>query len=194
MAPLKGTRTEQNLLKAFAGESQARNRYTFFADKASEEGFEHIAYVFRETADQEKVHALQFFSYLEGGPLEITATYPAGAILTTEKNLEEAADGEREEWTELYPEMAKIAKEEGFPEIARTYNAIVISEKQHEKRYRAFLDHLRNNDLFSRESAQEVLAWRCRKCGFVSSGSSALETCPACRATRSWFEILAENW
>ncbi len=190
MAPLKGSRTEQNLLKAFAGESQARNRYTFYADKASEEGFEHIAYVFRETADQEKVHALQFFTYLEGGPLEITAAYPAGAILTTEKNLEASADGEREEWTELYPEMAKIAKEEGFADIARTYSAIIISEKQHEKRYRGFLDHLRSNDLFAREG----VTWRCRKCGFVSDGASAPNQCPACKAMKSWFEILAENW
>ncbi len=190
MATLKGSRTEQNLLKSFAGESQARNRYTFFADKASEEGFEHIAAVFLETAEQEKVHALQFFNYLEGGPLEITATYPAGAILTTEKNLEASASGEREEWSELYPEMAKIAKEEGFDNVARTYNAIIIAEKQHEKRYQGFLDHLRNNDLFSRNN----VAWRCRKCGFVAGGSSAPDQCPACKATRSWFEILAENW
>ncbi len=190
MASLKGTRTEQNLLKAFAGESQARNRYTFFADKASEEGFEHIAYVFRETADQEKIHALQFFNYLEGGPLEITATYLAGAILTTEKNLEASANGELEEWSEIYPEMAKIAQEEGFPEIAKTYNAVIISEKQHEKQYRGFLEHLRNNDLFKRDG----VTWRCRKCGFVSGGASAPDQCPACKAARSWFEILAENW
>ncbi len=190
MASLKGTRTEQNLLKSFAGESQARNRYTFFADKASAEGFEHIAFVFRETADQERIHALQFFNYLEGGPLEITATYPAGSILTTEKNLEASACGELEEWSELYPEMARIAKEEGFADIAQTYNAIIVAEKQHEKRYRGFLEHLRKNDLFSREG----VVWRCRNCGFVANGSSAPSQCPACKVARSWFEILAENW
>lgn len=191
MSRVKGTQTEKNLLKAFAGESQARNRYTFFADKASEEGFEHIAAIFRETADQERVHALQFFQYLDGGgPLEITATFPAGSILTTEQNLVEAAAGEHEEWESLYPGFSKVAKEEGFMEISRTFNAVIVSEKQHEKRYLALLEHLRKGDLFTREG----VVWRCRHCGYISSAPSAPGVCPACKMPQSWFEILAENW
>jgi rubrerythrin len=191
MSTIKGTQTEKNLLKAFAGESQARNRYTFFSAKASEEGYEHIAHIFLETAEQEKVHALQFFKYLDGGgALEITASYPAGAILTTEKNLEEAAAGELEEWSSLYPEFAKIAKEEGFVNVAKTFNAISVSEKQHERRYRAFLEHLKRGDLFKRDG----VIWRCRHCGFISNTPSAPSVCPACRMPQSWFEILAENW
>jgi rubrerythrin len=191
MSRIKGTQTEKNLLKAFAGESQARNRYTFFSVKASEEGYEHIAHIFLETAEQEKVHALQFFKYLDGGgDLEITASYPAGSILTTKKNLEEAAAGELEEWSVLYPEFAKTAKEEGFADVARTFTAICVSEKQHEKRYRGFLEHLKAGDLFKREG----VVWRCRHCGFVSAAPSAPGVCPACRMPQSWFEILAENW
>jgi rubrerythrin len=192
MSKIKGTQTEKNLLKAFAGESQARNRYTFFSAKASEEGYEHIAHIFLETAEQEKVHALQFFKYLDGGGenLEITASFPAGSILTTEKNLEEAAAGELEEWSILYPEFAKIAKEEGFADVSRTFTAICVSEKQHEKRYRSFLEHLKAGDLFKREG----VVWRCRYCGFISSAPSAPGVCPACKMPQSWFEILAENW
>lgn len=191
MSKIKGTQTEKNLLKAFAGESQARNRYTFFAAKASEEGYEHVAYIFRETAEQEVAHALQFFRYLEaGGPLEITATYPAGVISTTEKNLEEAAEGEYEEWHDLYPEFAKVAKDEGFIEVSKTFNAVCISEKQHERRYRGFLEHVKAGDLFSRSG----VTWRCRYCGYISKGESAPAVCPACKMTQSWFEILAENW
>lgn len=191
MSKIKGTQTEKNLLKAFAGESQARNRYTFFSAKASEEGYEHIAHIFLETAEQEKVHALQFFKYLDGGGgLEITASYPAGSILTTEKNLEEAAAGELEEWSLLYPEFAKIAKEEGFSDVSRTFTAIGVSEKQHEKRYRSFLEHLKAGDLFKREG----VVWRCRHCGFISSAPSAPSVCPACKMPQAWFEILAENW
>jgi rubrerythrin len=191
MSKIKGTQTEKNLLKAFAGESQARSRYTFFSAKASEEGYEHIAHIFLETAEQEKVHALQFFKYLDGGgSLEITASYPAGSILTTEKNLEEAATGELEEWSILYPEFAKIAKEEGFTDVAKTFNAIIVSEKQHEKRYLAFLEHLKAGDLFKREG----VVWRCRHCGFISNTPSAPGVCPACRMPQAWFEILAENW
>ncbi len=191
MSNIQGTQTEKNLLKAFAGESQARNRYTFFAAKASEEGYEHIAHIFRETAEQEVVHALQFFRYLEAGrPLEITASYPAGSILTTEQNLEAAAEGEYEEWHDLYPEFAQIAKDEGFLEVAKTFNAVAISEKQHERRYRGFLDHVKAGDLFTREG----VVWRCRYCGFVSKSGSAPVQCPACKATQAWFEILAENW
>lgn len=190
MSSIKGTLTEKSLLKAFAGESQARNRYTYFAAKAAEEGYQHIAYIFEETANQEMVHAKQFFQYLEGGPLEITATYPAGAILTTEKNLEEAAAGEYEEWHDLYPEFAKIAKQEGFDDVARTFTAICVSEKQHEKRYRGFLEHLKAGDLFTRSN----VIWRCRHCGFIAEGPSAPTLCPACKMNQAWFEILAENW
>lgn len=191
MSKIKGTETEKCLLKAFAGESQARNRYTYFAEIAAQEGYEHIAYIFRETAEQEMIHAQQFFQYLDGGgPLEITATYPAGAILTTEKNLEEAAAGEHEEWHDLYPGFGKVAKDEGFTEIFRTFNAICISEKQHERRYLGFLEHLKKGDLFDRED----VVWRCRKCGYISKTPTAPAVCPACKATQSWFEILAENW
>ncbi|MDR3181864.1 MAG: rubrerythrin family protein [Planctomycetaceae bacterium] len=187
---IKGTKTEKNLLKAFAGESQARGRYTIFSDKASEEGYEHIAAAFLETAEQERVHAQQFFQYLEGGPLEITATYPAGKIGTTEENLTEAAGGEHEEWEILYPGFAKTAQEEGFTDVSRTFKAIIVSEKQHEKRYLAFLGHLKAGDLFKRDN----VIWRCRNCGYVASAPSAPGVCPACKKTQAWFEILAENW
>ena len=180
MANLKGTKTEQNLLKAFAGESQARTRYTFFAAKAAEEGFHHVAAAFEETANQEKIHALQFFNYLEGGAVEITAKYPAGIILATEKNLEASAAGEREEWEILYPEFAKIAREEGFAAVAATFNAISNAEKQHEKRYLGFLKSLKDGTMFSREN----VVWRCRNCGYTSSAPSAPGVCPACFQTR----------
>ncbi len=191
MSTIIGSQTEKNLLKAFAGESQARNRYTFFAAKASEEGFEHIAHIFRETGEQEVVHALQFFQYFESGkPLEIAACYPAGVIGSTEKNLEAAAEGELEEWQQLYPEFAQIAKDEGFAEVAKTFNAVAISEKQHERRYRSLLEHVKAGDLFSRTD----VIWRCRHCGFVSKSDSAPQICPACKKPQAWFEILAENW
>jgi len=191
MAKIKGTKTEQSLLKAFAGESQARNRYTMFAHKASNEGFEHIAAAFLETADQERVHAQQFFQYLDTGEgVEITATFPAGKIGTTEENLLAAANGEQEEWEKLYPEFAAIAKEEGFVEIARTFTAVAVAEKQHEKRYRGFLTNLKAGNLFKREN----VAWRCRNCGYVATGATAPGVCPACKQPQAWFEILAENW
>jgi rubrerythrin len=191
MSSIKGTQTEKNLLKAFAGESQARNRYTFFASKASAEGYEHIAYIFTETAAQEQVHAKQFFKYLDGGgALEITASYPAGTILTTAENLLAAADGENEEWSVIYPEFARIAKEEGFSEVAQTFTAISVAEKQHERRYRGFLEHLKAGDLFQRSG----VIWRCRHCGFVSNSATAPTICPACKHPQSWYEILAENW
>ena len=191
MAKIKGTKTEQNLLKSFAGESQARNRYTLFALKASEEGFEHIAAVFRETADQEVIHAGEFFKYLETGEgVEITATFPAGKVGTTEENLTAAANGEREEWEQLYPQFAAIAKEEGFTDVSRTFTAVVVAEKQHEKRYRAFLEHLKAGDLFKREN----VVWRCRNCGFVVAAPSAPGVCAICKKPQGWFEILAENW
>jgi rubrerythrin len=191
MAKIKGTKTESNLLKAFAGESQARNRYTLFALKAAEEGFEHIAAVFLETADQERVHAQQFFQYLDSGEgLEITATFPAGKIGTTEENLTGSANGEKEEWEKVYPEFANVAKEEGFADISRTFMAVAVAEKQHEKRYRAFLEHLKAGNLFKREN----VVWRCRNCGFVAMGGSAPGVCPACKKPQAWFEILAGNW
>jgi rubrerythrin len=191
MAKIKGTKTEQNLLKAFAGESQARNRYTMFALKASEEGFEHIAAAFLETGDQERVHAQQFFQYLDSGEgLEITATFPAGRIGTTAENLLAAANGEQEEWEKLYPAFANIAREEGFLEIYRSFNAIAVAEKQHEKRYRSFLERLNAGTLFRREN----VVWRCRNCGWVAQTSSAPAVCTACKMPQAWFEILAENW
>ncbi|MDR1925348.1 MAG: rubrerythrin family protein [Planctomycetaceae bacterium] len=192
MSKIKGTQTEKNLLKAFAGESQARNRYTFFSSKASAEGYEHIAFIFSETAAQEQVHAKQFFKFLDGGgeALEITACYPAGTILTTAENLRAAANGENEEWTLIYPEFARIAKEEGFPEVAQSFNAISVAEKQHERRYRGILEHLNAGDLFKREG----VIWRCRHCGYVSDSLSAPTICPACKHPQAWYEILAENW
>ena len=191
MSRIKGMKTEQNLLKAFAGESQARNRYTMFARQASKEGFEHIAAAFLETADQERVHAEQFFLYLATGEgVEITATFPAGKIGTTEENLLAAANGELEEWEKLYPAFANVAKEEGFTDISRTFTAVAVAEKQHEKRYRGFLDHLKAGDLFKREN----VVWRCRNCGYVATGSTAPGVCAACKQPQAWFEILAENW
>lgn len=191
MAKIKGTKTEQNLLKAFAGESQARNRYILFALKAAEEGYEHIAAAFLETGDQEKVHAQQFFRYLETGEgLEITATFPAGKIGTTEENLAAAANGEQEEWEKLYPAFAAAAREEGFVEIAQTFSAVAVAEKQHERRYRGFLEQLKAGNLFKREG----VTWRCRNCGYVVARSAAPNVCSACKMPQAWFEILAENW
>jgi len=191
MSKMKGTKTEQNLLKAFAGESQARGRYTMFSAVASEEGYEHIAASFLETAEQERVHAQQFFQYLDTGEaLEITAAYPAGKIGKTEENLLAAANGENEEWEKIYPEFAKIAREEGFADVARTFTAVAVAEKQHEKRYRGFLARLKAGELFKRES----VTWRCRHCGFVATGETAPGVCSACRKPQAWFEILAENW
>ena len=172
---VKGTKTEQNLLKSFAGESQARTRYTFFASKAKKEGFEQIAGVFAETADQEKEHAERFFKFLEGGMLEITASYPAGKIGTTMENLIEAAAGENEEWSELYPTFAKVAEEEGFPVIAAVFRNIATVEEQHEIRYRKLLAHVEAGNVFSRE---EEIEWQCRNCGYVHKGKTAPEKLP----------------
>jgi rubrerythrin len=191
MSRVKGTKTEKTLLKAFAGESQARGRYTMFSAVASKEGYEHIAAIFLETAEQERVHAQQFFQYLDSGDgLEITATYPAGKISTTEENLLAAANGEHEEWEILYPEFAKVAKEEGFNDIAQSFTAIAVAEKQHEKRYRTFLENLKEKKLFAREG----VVWRCRNCGYIVAGSRAPGGCTACKKPQGWFEILAENW
>ncbi|MGL5317600.1 MAG: rubrerythrin [Bacteroidales bacterium] len=185
MKSIKGTKTEQNLLKAFAGESQARNRYTYFAGIAEKEGYEYIAALFLETAEQEKEHAKRFFKFLEGGMLEITATYPAGIIGTTEQNLEAAAAGENEEWSLLYPTFADIAEEEGFPGVAAAFRNIAKVEAEHEERYRTVLEFVKNNSVFHRD---EEILWQCRKCGYVHEGENAPKACPACLYPQAYFE------
>ncbi len=191
MPGLKGSRTEQNLLKSFAGESQARNRYTYFAGVARKEGYVQIADIFEETSNQEKEHAKRFFKFLEGGDLEVSATFPSGKIGTTAENLLAAATGEHEEHTDLYPAFAAIAKEEGFDEIAAVWGFISVAEKQHEKRYRDMLANIENGRVFKRE--KEVV-WRCRNCGYLHSHAEAPETCPACVHPQAHFELLGENW
>jgi rubrerythrin len=188
---IKGTETEKNLLKAFAGESQARNRYTYFASVAKNEGLVQISQIFEETANQEKEHAKRFFKFLEGGDLEIQATYPAGLIGTTLDNLKAAACGENEEWTELYPEFSKIAREEGFPQVAAAFDAISIAEKQHEKRYKDLAENLEAGKVFKRNGA---VVWRCINCGYLHEGADAPKACPACLHPQSYFELLGENW
>ena len=191
MKSVKGTRTEQNLLKAFAGESQARTRYTFFASVAKKEGYEQIAGVFMETAEQEKEHAKRFFKYLEGGDLEITATYPAGKIGTTNENLLAAAMGENEEWDVLYPEFAKVADEEGFPEIAATFRAVSIVEAEHERRYLKLLSRLTDGNFFKRDGE---IWWQCRNCGYIVKAEEAPILCPACKHPQAYFEPKKENY
>ncbi len=191
MKSLKGTQTEKNLLKAFAGESQARMRYTYFAKQAKKEGLEQMAAIFEETAAQEQEHAKRFFKFLEGNMVEITATYPAGKIGTTLENLKAAADGENEEWTDLYPEFAKIAKQEGFNEIATAFKMIAKVEMAHEKRYRRLFDKLESGMVFSRE---DKIVWKCRNCGFLHEGKNAPETCPACLHPKAYFEEMIENY
>lgn len=188
---VKGTKTEQNLLKSFAGESQARMRYTYFSSAAKNEGYVQIADIFEETANQEKEHAKRFFKFLEGGMVEITACFPAGVIGTTAENLLAAANGEHEEHTELYPAFAAVAKEEGFADIAAVWNAISVAEKQHEKRYRDLLANIEAGRVFQRE---EIVVWRCRNCGYLHSNKSAPELCPACAHPKAHFELLGENW
>ncbi len=188
---IKGTRTEKNLLISFAGESQARNRYTYFAGAARKEGLMQISSIFEETADQEKEHAKRFFKFLEGGDVEITGKFPAGQIGTTLENLRAAAAGETHEWTEMYPGFAKIAREEGFEDIARTFEAISISEKQHGKRYQALFNNLEAGRVFKKDGK---VTWRCRNCGYLHEGEEAAENCPACAHPQAYFEILAENW
>lgn len=191
MSKLKGTRTEKNLLLSFAGESQARNRYTYYASQAKKEGYEQIAAIFQDTADNEKEHAKVFFKLLEGGELEITGGFPAGVIGDTKANLKAAADGERFENTQMYPSFAEIAKEEGFPEIADTFNLISTVEKGHENRYRALLKNLEEGAVFKR--SQKVV-WRCRNCGYMHEGYEAPEECPACKHERAYYEIFIENY
>ena len=185
MKSVKGTETEKNLLKSFAGESQARMRYTYFAKEAKKEGFEQISAIFMETAEQEKEHAKRMFKYLEGGMLEITASYPAGVIGTTAENLLAAANGENEEWSELYPHFADVAEQEGFKEIAVMYRMIAKAEANHEERYRKLLSRVNEETVFSRE---EEIVWQCRNCGFVFVGKKAPKTCPACLHPQSYFE------
>ncbi len=191
MKSLKGTQTEQNLLKAFAGESQARTRYTFFASVAKKEGYEQIAAVFMETAEQEKEHAKRFFKFLEGGDVTITATYPAGKIGTTTENLLAAAMGENEEWDVLYPEFAKVAEEEGFPAVAAAFRAISTVEAEHEKRYLKLLSRITDGDFFRRDGK---IWWQCRNCGFIIEAEEAPKACPACLHPQSYFEPKKENY
>jgi len=191
MGKLKGSKTEQNLLKAFAGESQARNRYTYFAKQARKEGYEQIAAVFEETAENEKEHAKVFFKHLEGGMVEITAEYPAGVIGKTEENLLEAADGEKMEWGTLYPDFGQVAEDEGFPEIAHSFRNIAKVEAEHEKRYRKLHENVKEKKVFKRKN---MVKWKCRNCGFIYEGSEPPQKCPACQHPQSYYEILAENY
>ncbi len=191
MKSVKGTMTEKNLLAAFAGESQARNRYTYFASKAKKEGYEQIAAVFLETAENEKEHAKRFFSFLEGGMVEITATYPAGTIGATAENLKSAALGENEEHTKLYPEAADIAEREGFKEIAALFRLIAKVEVHHEQRYLMLLQNLKDGKVFKRD---EPVKWICRNCGYVHEGKEALDKCPTCLHDRAYFEILCDHF
>jgi rubrerythrin len=188
---LKGSKTEQNLLTAFAGESQARNRYTYFASEAKKAGFEQICAIFTETADNEKEHAKVFFKYLEGGEVKVEWPFPAGVIGDTAANLEAAAAGERYEHSEMYPAAAQTALDEGFPEIAKSYRAISVVERQHEKRYNELLANVREGKVFKKD---EPIKWKCRNCGYVHTGKEAPELCPACKHPQAHFEVLAENW
>jgi rubrerythrin len=188
---LKGTRTEQNLLKAFAGESQAMNRYLFFAKEAKKEGYEQIAAIFEKTAWQEQQHAKKFFKFLEGGEVEITASYPAGSIGTTAENLLAAAEGEKEEWNFLYPQFAEIAREEGFTAIATAFKIIAKVEAEHEQRYRRLLKKVLSGEVFNRETATK---WECRNCGYIHEGKNPPENCPACQHPKAYFEEKSENY
>ncbi len=191
MKNIKGTQTEKNLLTAFAGESQARNRYTYFASQAKKEGFVQISHIFQETANQEKEHAKRLFKFLEGGMVEIQASYPAGVIGSTLENLLEAAAGEHYEYAEMYPSFAETAEKEGFQEIADVFRAIAVAEKQHEKRYKALAENIKQGKVFKRE---EKVIWRCRNCGYLHEGTEAPEECPACAHKQAHFELLCENW
>lgn len=191
---LKGSETEKNLLKAFAGESQARNRYTYFASVAKKEGYEQISAIFTETADNEKEHAKIFFKHLEkseGTPVEITASYPAGKIGTTKENLLAAANGEKEEWSALYPDFEKVARKEGFKEIAESFKEIGKVEEHHEKRYRKLLKNIEEGKVFKKD---KVVKWKCRNCGYVHEGKEAPEICPACKHPQAYYELLEENY
>jgi len=188
---LKGTETEKNLLKGFAGESQARNRYTYFASKAKKEGYEQISWIFTDTAENEKEHAKRFFSFLQGGDVEITADFPAGVIGSTKENLKEAAAGENLEYSKLYPEFADIAEKEGFNEIAAVIRAISAVEQEHEKRYLSLLKNVENDQVFKKE---RIVKWRCRNCGYVHEGIEAPDECPACAHPKAHYEVMADNY
>ena len=191
MKDLKGTKTEKNLLTAFAGESQARNRYTYFSSQARKEGYEQIAAIFAETADNEKEHAKRLFKFLQGGEVEVAASFPAGMIGTTVENLKAAASGENNEWTKMYPSFAEAAVEEGFSEIAEVFKAIAVAEKQHERRYLGLLKNVQQKKVFRKDN---VVKWRCRNCGYIHEGKEAPDKCPACDHPQTFFELLAENW
>lgn len=188
---LKNTQTEKNILTAFAGESQARNRYTYFASQAKKEGYRQISEIFEETANQEREHAKRLFKLLEGGEVEITGSFPAGVIGCTTDNLKEAAGGENHEWTEMYPSFAKIARKEGFNDIADIFEAIAVAEKQHEKRYNELLANIEADRVFKRE---KPVVWRCLNCGYLHEGKEAPDLCPACNHPQAHFELLGENW
>jgi rubrerythrin len=188
---LKGTQTERNLLMAFAGESQARNRYTYFSSQARNDGFMQIAAIFEETANQEKEHAKRFFKFLQGGEVKIECVFPAGIVCSTAENLMAAASGEHEEWSALYPGFAQIARQEGLPAVAMVFEKISIAEKQHERRYLGLLESLKNGTVFKRS---ESVTWRCLNCGYVHEGQEAPAVCPACAHQQAYFELLAENW
>ncbi len=191
MKKLMGSKTEKNLLAAFAGESQARNRYTYFASVAKKEGYEQISKIFLETADNEKEHAKVFFNHLQGGDVEITATYPAGMIRETKSNLEAAAAGENLEWTTLYADFAKIAAEEGYPEVAQSFEQVAKVERFHESRYRKLIDNIVKGEVFAKKAP---VKWHCTNCGYVIEGAEAPEQCPACHHPRAYYELLAENY
>jgi rubrerythrin len=191
MKSLKGSKTETNLMAAFAGESQARNRYTYFASKAKDEGFIQMSLVFEETSNQEKEHAKRLFKFMEGGTTTITGTFPAGIIGTTRQNLEAAAGGENYEGTEMYPGFAKIAREEGFDAIATVFESIAVAEKQHAKRYEAFMANIDAGKVFKKD---KPVVWRCLNCGYLYEGESAPLACPACAHPQAYFEVLGENW
>ena len=191
MNSVKGTQTEKNLLTAFAGESQARNRYTYFAGKAKKEGYEQIAFIFQETADQEKEHAKRFFSFLEGGETEVAAAFPAGMVGITLENLQAAAEGENYEHTDMYPGFARVAREEGFNAIAKLFEMVSVAEKQHEKRYRDLAANIENSRVFKRD---DNVVWRCRNCGYLAEAAEAPQACPACVHPQAFFELLGENY
>ncbi|RKX74260.1 MAG: rubrerythrin family protein [Spirochaetes bacterium] len=191
MKKLKGSKTEKNLLTAFAGESQARNRYTYYASQAKKDGYIQVAYIFEETANQEKEHAKRLFKFLEGGEVEISAAFPAGVIASTQENLKAAAAGENYEWTEMYPGFASVAREEGFENIAEVFEAIAVAEKQHEKRYNALRTNIEKGRVFKRD---KTVVWRCLNCGYLHEGEEAPKSCPACAHPQAFFEILGENW
>ena len=191
MASVKGTQTEKNLLKAFSGEAQARNRYTYFSSVAKKEGYRQISEIFEETANQEKEHAKRLFKFMEGGEVEISAAFPAGKIGGTVENLKAAAGGENHEWTEMYPSFAEKAREEGFEEIASAMESIAVAEKQHEKRYRALAANIENKKVFEKD---QQTTWRCLNCGYIHEGEEAVKKCPACAHPQAHFEVLCENW